>query len=149
MNCLCFWMGAIHSYGLDSMRALCHIVPLLNRCLWPLYCYLCSIRGTLKFHYGLHNHIDSSKVNCFDYIKCIWSKLVECVFVKSDRSSHSVCWFCCCCCFSTLHQVKRRLNGTSSISKSQKRNICHSEECKQTRAREYPFENIKTLIKIP
>lgn len=36
-----------------------------------VYRYLCSTKGTLKHHYGLHNHKDSSKMNCFDYIKCI------------------------------------------------------------------------------
>lgn len=52
----------------------------------PLNRHLCSIKGTLKFHYGLHNHKDSIKTNTV--MTPLLCNLSNC-WIAFDRSSHT------------------------------------------------------------
>lgn len=56
-----------------------HMNAWLNRCLWPLCHYLCSIKGThLNSIMDYITHKDSSKMKCFDYINA-FKQTVECL----------------------------------------------------------------------
>lgn len=57
-------------------------------------------------------------MNCFDYIKCIWSKLLNVVFMECDRSSHRS-FIDFLLLYSILHKQKCRLNAASFSSNSQ------------------------------
>lgn len=80
-----FWVWEPYKIWCVCVRIRCCLCARSVKSLFmtPLYRYLCSIKGTLKFHYGLHNHKDSIKPNCFDYIAMQFKQLLNSI----DRSS--------------------------------------------------------------